>query len=347
MAIRGYIEWIDIAKGIGILLVIAGHSICLEVSSPLYAFHMPLFFLLSGLVYDGNKYKKASIFFPAKTRQILKPWMIMWIISLFICMIIPEWRESLSIKTILKEFYTTNTNNVQNSSLWYLLCMYVMLVFFYFVNKINRIKQIFVIFSIIAVFLPLLKYLEFGISQFLFPMPDKRLPLKIDTALVALVFFCVGAWYKDKIRSIIEKERSWVLLCLCIPLVYLRAFLHGWTNLNSYDFGHVFLLFYPIAFAGIAIVLFWSYKFSTINIEWLKRILLFYGKNSLVIFGFQSLYIRLYLLFFNKIADTDMELYANNPWFHQIGSFLAVSFILSPLTVFFFNYLRKKGLNVL
>lgn len=44
------IEWIDIAKGIGILLVILGHTIALKYSKVLYTFHMPLFFLLSGLV---------------------------------------------------------------------------------------------------------------------------------------------------------------------------------------------------------------------------------------------------------------------------------------------------------
>jgi acyltransferase len=108
MGTKEYIEWIDIAKGIGILLVIAGHTICLKISSPLYAFHMPLFFLLSGLVYNNDKYSKASAFFPTKTKQILKPWAIMWTISLLVCLIIPEWKEALSFKEIIKEFYTTN-----------------------------------------------------------------------------------------------------------------------------------------------------------------------------------------------------------------------------------------------
>lgn len=46
------IQEIDIAKGIGILLVIAGHSVPYGSSlhTWIYSFHMPLFFLLSGLV---------------------------------------------------------------------------------------------------------------------------------------------------------------------------------------------------------------------------------------------------------------------------------------------------------
>lgn len=338
MGTKEYIEWIDIAKGIGILLVIAGHTICLKISSPLYAFHMPLFFLLSGLVYNNDKYSKASAFFPTKTKQILKPWAIMWTISLLVCLIIPEWKEALSFKEIIKEFYTTNSNNVQNSSLWYLLCLYVMFILYFFINKIKRSTKTLLLFSIIAIFLPLLKYIEYGIDEYIISMPEKRLPFKLDTALVALVFFCIGSWYKNEIKNFIEKEKSWILLFLYIPFIYIIAYLNGWTNLNSYDFGHIFLLFYPIAFLGIAIVLSWSYKISNSQLKWIRSILIFYGKNSLIIFGLQSLYIRLYLFFFNKVTGLDMVLYANNPWYHQIGSFVVVAFILSPLTVFFLYF---------
>lgn len=38
---------IDIAKGIGIILVVYGHLAC-PVAREIFLFHMPLFFLLSG-----------------------------------------------------------------------------------------------------------------------------------------------------------------------------------------------------------------------------------------------------------------------------------------------------------
>ena len=60
------IEWIDIAKGIGIILVIAGHCFYLGYSYPLYAFHMSLFFLLSGLLFK-DKNEGFVDFFKSKT----------------------------------------------------------------------------------------------------------------------------------------------------------------------------------------------------------------------------------------------------------------------------------------
>lgn len=47
------IEYIDVAKGVAILLVVVGHvsSLPAPIKSSLYSFHMPLFFLLSGFFF--------------------------------------------------------------------------------------------------------------------------------------------------------------------------------------------------------------------------------------------------------------------------------------------------------
>ena len=44
------VEWIDLAKGLGMLLVILGHCVCFGgiMHNAIFAFHMPLFFILSG-----------------------------------------------------------------------------------------------------------------------------------------------------------------------------------------------------------------------------------------------------------------------------------------------------------
>lgn len=49
------VEWIDTAKGIGLILVILGHLKIDYLSAWIYTFHMPLFFFLSGVVFSGHK----------------------------------------------------------------------------------------------------------------------------------------------------------------------------------------------------------------------------------------------------------------------------------------------------
>lgn len=49
--------WLDIAKGIAIFLMVIGHtSIPNVVSNFIYAFHMPLFFIASGLTSNYGKH---------------------------------------------------------------------------------------------------------------------------------------------------------------------------------------------------------------------------------------------------------------------------------------------------
>ena len=51
----GRIEWIDVAKGLGMVLVIYGHLLLSEglwvaINRAIYSFHMPMYFVLSGYV---------------------------------------------------------------------------------------------------------------------------------------------------------------------------------------------------------------------------------------------------------------------------------------------------------
>ena len=46
--IKNRIKWIDISKGIGIILVLMGHISKIKIiNNVIYAFHMPLFFMIS------------------------------------------------------------------------------------------------------------------------------------------------------------------------------------------------------------------------------------------------------------------------------------------------------------
>ena len=335
------IEWIDIAKGIGIILVIAGHCFYLGYSYPLYAFHMPLFFFLSGLLFK-DKNEGFVDFLKSKTNSLMRPWLIILFISSLVCLVIPQWRNEITLKEVLSDLYTANTNVFQNSSLWYLVCFYFMLLIFFFVNKLKRTAVTAVVFIIIAIGLLWIKGLLDRTN-----LPFNRLPLKIDSALIALVFFCVANLFKDKILPFMNGKANLLLVALIVVVSAVLCVFNGWSNLNSLDFGRFRLLYYPIAFGGIASVCFVSQVITRLNLQTIKSFIIFYGKNSLLIFGFQSLFIRLYYLFFNNAHDLGLELYANNPMIHQIGVFVVVSFVICPITVRFFEFLRKRNLRIL
>lgn len=75
------IEWLDIAKGIGISLVVFAHSISPGVVYNWISMsHMPLFFCISGMCYNENKYEKFSFLVKSRSRQLLNP--LFWFIAI-------------------------------------------------------------------------------------------------------------------------------------------------------------------------------------------------------------------------------------------------------------------------
>lgn len=66
------ILWIDVIKGLGILTVVAGHIYGGEISRNIYIFHMPLFFFISGHLFNPTlEYKK---YFIKKVAHLLIPY---------------------------------------------------------------------------------------------------------------------------------------------------------------------------------------------------------------------------------------------------------------------------------
>ncbi len=66
-------KWIDIAKGITIILMVLGHTTIPDVASRfIWAFHMPLFFIVSGWMTNWVKYG-VSEFTIRKFRNLMIP----------------------------------------------------------------------------------------------------------------------------------------------------------------------------------------------------------------------------------------------------------------------------------
>ena len=77
--------WIDCARGIAILLVIVGHTISGVLSGAIYSFHMPLFFIFSGIT---SKFSSTNKAFVAKTERSFKhlmgPFFLIYVIQTII-----------------------------------------------------------------------------------------------------------------------------------------------------------------------------------------------------------------------------------------------------------------------
>lgn len=84
-----HLNYIDTAKGIGILLVVLGHNLqgVPELTSWIYTFHMPLFFIITGYLdahkqAQGAAHKPIGSYIRSKAASLLWPYMTFSIVNL-------------------------------------------------------------------------------------------------------------------------------------------------------------------------------------------------------------------------------------------------------------------------
>ena len=71
---RSRTEWVDIARGIGIVCVCLGHLGIESIDRVVFTVHMPLFFILSGMFLNGDV--PFSEFIKKKSKRLLVPYYV-------------------------------------------------------------------------------------------------------------------------------------------------------------------------------------------------------------------------------------------------------------------------------
>lgn len=129
------LEYIDIVKGIGILLVVLGHvTTNKEVYHFIYAFHMPLFFIISGMFLHDKPQ-----FIRKQAESLLLPYFSFGLLTyLYWWLIESRFRELPAGETFLLQFinlfFPTETQ-LCNVVLWFLPCLFLSNVASNYLNK--------------------------------------------------------------------------------------------------------------------------------------------------------------------------------------------------------------------
>ena len=81
-SVSNRVAYIDYAKALGMLLVIWGHTKLTGVSNEFcYAFHIPLFFFLSGMVFCRERYGSFGQLVKRKAQTLLVPYVVFSVLT--------------------------------------------------------------------------------------------------------------------------------------------------------------------------------------------------------------------------------------------------------------------------
>lgn len=319
---KKYIEYLDIAKGIGILLVILGH--CVNKNTPIhnwiFSFHMPLFFFISGYCFRIDKYNSLKNVIVDKARRLLVPYILFSLLGLIISLVIPRWRQQVDIKGILVDVYTGYPKLSHITSTWFLVSLFLCMIIWWtinyvFKNDMIRIGFIILSGSIGAVISKMHEAVNvISVSEKTINLPGGRLPLTIDASFTAFVFFAIGNIIRSRTNNkILDDKKHHTLLVGIISLgvnIVLSVFLNTRVNIHGCMEGNI-IYFYIAAFAGTMFVI--AISRIVDKGRFLKQCLLLIGKNTMLILGLQSLFVNLWVLTINTWKKTDYILYENVP----------------------------------
>ncbi len=274
---RKRIDYLDIAKGIGILCVIAGHMVMEMVTKFVSLFHMPLFFLISGYFLDTRS--DLRVYMKKKARQLLIPYSFTCI-AICVFSMLKSWvssgREELWSTlwtSILSSVYGAGVDYMlpgqieEVGAIWFLLALiWALLIVKYFAGKERG-----------YIYILSIAYISYVTSRYLW------LPFSIQAGGTAAVFVYVGYLARRK-QEKMKKEEFMVNYFLLGFGIFLTWFEYkfGETVVVAAN-GYWDVLFNMTSAVTITYVVLYIANFLDKKTRGIKKMLIFLGGNSLII----------------------------------------------------------------
>lgn len=243
------IEWINILRGFAIFLIVFGHAIGYSkgltgLSKYLSSFYVPLFFFISGYLFQENKEEKLIPFMKRKAKRILVPYFVFATLSL-----IPYYLFAGNIQTSLgnKESISNNIASslltvlygsghgdvlVQNSPLWFLPCYFLVVVISkisYERTKNSKRKSLWLSLSFLLIG---------GIVYYFF---NTAYPFGFETALVMLFFYFLGHQLKQ--FPMPSNKPKLIVTIACLSLGFMIHLSNGRISCMNNDYKNSYFIF--------------------------------------------------------------------------------------------------------
>ena len=248
--------FIDLAKGLTMLTILWGHVMLTGYSNAIvYAFHIPTYFFLAGMVYRGEKYPSAMDLAKRRVVTLLLPYcfysLVTWGFWLLDCL-----SKGISLdgcfRPLLQTILAQGSGGylVHNPALWFVPCLFLVELMYFYISRLTTWKNLMVCVILAA--------LGWGMMQFGLL---KKLPWSLETACAAVIFYACGNLFARKYalrelpgRAARRPVTAAALILICGILLSVGGIANGTVSMAQGNLGNV-LIFYPTAMCGIFFML--------------------------------------------------------------------------------------------
>lgn len=329
------IEYLDIARGIAIILMIIGHIVDFGWKrNAIFSFHMPLFVIISGMFYREKK------IIPFVT-NIIKKLILPYIIVILITNIIREFAidNNGDIFSILKSYIKqilysysylkVKTNIKPIGVLWFFPFLAIIRIIFYILKRICKEDD-----ALLGVFCLCISYIGYILG-----IKGKWLLYSADVAFSGVILYYIGyIFYKHRILDRIFENKK--LIC-AILLIWILGIKFGSIELAVRNYpGGLFSI--ATAVCGTIIIL----KISMViekKAKVLTKVLSWFGKNSMYILLIH--HIECSLVFYDKIFKTIVNkkrIFKITVIFTKLGIVTIGTIIINYINKYIIQKIRRK-----
>lgn len=283
------IPWVDYGKGLAIILVFWGHTVCPEpMRDFLYAFHLPLFYFLSGYVYNATHYTSMRVLLWRKFRTLIVPGIVLGAVCLAL-----DYCNALAMGTAaggphLVQRVIGLVVELRGGSYWvipwFFTSLFVVEILAYLAFRLTKGRVV-----------PLLAigFVTSLIGYAYCTFVGKILPWAVETALTGLLFFLLGYAVRRVFVELFSRMiTAWMVLIWLIVTVSCswanRTFAGAKLDIYANQYG-----WYPLYLAGAAAGILMAVSLcrvlARVAARNIGRVLDYVGKNSLVFYCFNQL----------------------------------------------------------
>lgn len=318
---------IDIAKAIGIILVVLGHTEFF-MKDFVYQFHLPLFFFLSGFVFNLSKIKSPKEFFIKKIKSLYIPFITFEIIFLIFHNLfvnigfyneLSNFNLTYSFRDYIINFLkilTMGYGEQLAGPLWFLIAtLEINIIFAILAKASDKIEKKF------PILLLMISIILFFVGCY------TNLPRMLSQSLIGMFFYCCGYIYKryeDKIKF------KYPFFIISIAVLILC------TVFNTVDISQLDITFKTLlivsGLAGVYSVLFISKKFNFLK----NKFILYCGKNTIYILALHCLVFKILMYIEIKLYDGSLELLGLFPIYQKTqlwGLIFTVFGVIIPIAI--------------
>lgn len=318
----------DRARGIGMILVIYGHMFTGTPFSFIFSFHMPLFFVISGMLISKTRVESSySEWTKHIVKRYLPPLVFFSILGGIVNAIffkIPD------VKQMCKDFLLhMSSDELLTGAIWFLSMLgFVMLLMPLLLRIQKRISFWGQFHVVVIITLALLSYLLSKIPY--------TLPFLIKTIPIALLFVYIGYSFKSTLLELTNSKSAKRVVLYTFPLFVVFVFLNRTVNLAIPVYNDLYIYMVCALYGSLMTMQISTYK--------LPKFIDYLGEHSLIVFSLHAIWITAFVTILNHFLGTSYAPMVDIPFLYVLGGGLLVIFFTAlntALVLPFYNATLK------